>query len=249
MTRRAHISERQQVALILFVAILGLVLFWSLLLQPQMRVREENEQIRQQLANSRYANLSMESLKEVADLETQAEQRLRDEWATACLRLATFSNQSTLRRVDVARIDYKVELFNTRQRLLAKSDSLGIPLIPVDLGLDETLATNAEIRDRMLQLKAVEHLADLALDNRIQQLVAIAPMPSVEHPGPDGGIVFTEYPVRVTFDADFANLYLLFQSVFEENRVFAFHAIRAMSGPGLESRLRIQAILSSLVFE
>jgi hypothetical protein len=249
MIRRPHISERQQVALILFLALLGLALVWFLLLKPQMRVRAENEQIRQQLASSPYANLSMESLKEVAAQETQAEQRLQKEWTAACQRLATFSNQGAVRRANLARIDYKVELFNTRQRLLAKSDSLGIPLIPVDLGLDEALATNAQIRDRMLQLKAVEYLADLALDNRIQQLVALAPMAAVEHPGPDGRLVFTEYPVQVTFDADFVNLYQLFQSVFEENRVFAFHAIRAMSGPDLESRLRIQAILSALVFE
>jgi hypothetical protein len=249
MIRRPHISERQQVALILFLALLGLALVWSLLLQPQMRLRAENEERRQQLASSPYANLSMESLKEVAAQETEAERRLQKEWTDACQRLATFSNQSVVRRSTVARIDYKVELFNTRQRLLAKSDSLGIPLIPVDLGIDESLATNAQIRDRMLQLKAVEYLADLALDNRIQQLVAIAPLAAVEHSGPDGRLVFTEYPVQVTFDADFVNLYQLFQSVFEENRVFAFHAIRAISGPDIESRLRIQAILSALVFE
>ncbi len=249
MTKRIHISERQQVALILFFALLGLVLVWTLLLRPQARIRAENEQIREQLASSRYANLTMDSLKEVAALETQAEKRLQDEWRAARARLATFSNQNTLRKSDVARIDYKVELFNIRLRLRAKSDSLGIPLLPVDLGLDEALTTNDQIRDRMLQLKAVEHLADLALDNRIQQLVALAPLPPVEHAGPDGRPLFSEYPVRVTFDADFVNLYQLFQSVFEENRVFAFHAIRAMSGPDVESRLRIEAILSALVFE
>lgn len=248
MIRRPHISERQQVALILFLVVVGLVLVWTLLLQPQMRVRAENEQIRQQLASSPYANLSMESLKEVAAQETQAEQRLQKEWAAACQRLATFS-QSTVRRATVDRIDYKVALEKACQRLGTKSASLGIPLIPVGLGVEEALPTNAQIRDRMLQLKAVEYLADLALDNRIQQLVALTPMASVAHPGPDGRPLFTEYPVQVTFDADFVNLYQLFQSVFEENRVFAFHSIRAMSGPDIESRLRIQAVLSALVFE
>ena len=249
MIRRIHISERQQVALILFVAVLGLGLVWFLLLQPQMRVRAENRQIREQLDSSRYANLSMESLKEVAALETQAEKRLQEEWRATRARLGTFSNQNALRKTDVARIDYKVELFNTRQRLLAKSDSLGIPLLPVDLGLEETLTTTDQTRDRMLQLKAVEYLADLALDNRIQQLVAIMPLASISHTGTDGRPLFSEYPVRVTFDADFVNLYQLFQSVFEENRLFVFHAIRVMSGPSIESRLRVQAILSALVFE
>ena len=104
MIRRPHISERQQVALILFLVVVGLVLVWTLLLQPQMRVRAENEQIRQQLASSPYANLSMESLKEVAEQETQAERRLQKEWTAACQRLATFS-QSTVRRAIVDRID------------------------------------------------------------------------------------------------------------------------------------------------
>ena len=109
--------------------------------------------------------------------------------------------------------------------------------------------TNDQVRDRMLQLKAVDHLADLALDNRIQQLVSITPLASVEHAGPDGKTVFTEYPVRVVFDADFVNLYQLFQSVFEENRLFVFHAVRVVSGPSVASRLRVQAVLSALVFE
>lgn len=249
MIRRIHISERQQVALILFLAVLGLGLVWFLLLRPQMRVRAENRQIREQLASSRYANLSMESLKEVAELETQAEKRLQEEWRASRARLGTFSNQNALRKADVARIDYKVELFNTRQRLLEKSQNLEIPLLPVDLGLEETLKTNDQVRDRMLQLKAVDSLADLALDNRIQQLVSIIPLASIEHAGPDGRTLFTEYPVCVTFDTDFVNLYQLFQSVFEENRLFIFHAIRVMSGPSVASRLRVQAVLSALVFE
>jgi hypothetical protein len=249
MIRRFHISERQQVALIIFVALLGIFLVWSFLLRPQISMRRENAEIRDQLENSRYANLSMESLREVAALETAAEKQLQEEWAATRIRLGTFSNQDSLRKADVARIDYKVELFNTRQRLQEKSKNLGIALLPTDLGIDEELKTNDRVRDRMLQLKAVDYLADLALDNRIQQLVSITPLASREHPGADGKVLFTEYPVQVTFDADFVNLYQLFQSVFEENRLFVFNSIRVVSGPSVASMLRVQAVMSALVFE
>ena len=98
MIRRIHISERQQVALILFVGLLGLGLVWFLLLRPQMRVRAENKQIREQLASSRYANLSMESLKEVVELETQAEKRLQEEWRATRARRAAATVAAARRR-------------------------------------------------------------------------------------------------------------------------------------------------------
>jgi hypothetical protein len=101
----------------------------------------------------------------------------------------------------------------------------------------------------MLQLKAVELLADLTLDRQIQQLVAIYPMPPVQHVDAQGHKTFSEYPVRVECDVDFTHLYSFFQSVFEEDHVFTFRNLRIESGPTIEDKLRVKAILSALLFE
>ena len=63
------------------------------------------------------------------EVESNNTARLEAEWARTCERLATFANQAALRRSEPGRIDYKVELFRTRQRLVEKSDALGIQLI------------------------------------------------------------------------------------------------------------------------
>jgi hypothetical protein len=142
-----------------------------------------------------------------------------------------------------------VQLYEIRERLKAKSKELDIPLIPGQLGLDESVTSGEAIRVRMLQLKAVEKLADLSLDRQIQRLVEIYPLPPIEHTDKNGKLIFTEYPVRVECDIDFENLYTSFQSVFEENRVFAFRNIRVESGPTFDAKLRVKWILSALLFE
>jgi hypothetical protein len=50
-------------------------------------------------------------------------------------------------------------------------------------------------------------------------------------------------------DVDFEHLYTFFQSVFEENQVFTFRNVRIESGPTFDSKLRVKAILSALLFD
>lgn len=244
------ISERQQVLLIIPLAVLALLVIWLAVLRPQYAKRAEIVALRGQLARSPYARFSLARLKTAAEHERDAEQALRDEWALTIARLATFPNQELLRRTQPGRIDYKMGVFEARSRLLAKSDALGIPLIPQDLGLQEALGgSDDEVRVRMLQLRAVEKLADLTLDRRIQRLHAIQPLAPVEHVATAGQPSFDEYPVQVTFDVDFDNLYMLFQAVFEEGTLFVFRNLRIEAGPTPPSPLRIRAVMSALLFE
>ena len=246
---RLHLTERAQVALILFLAMGGLFAIWYFLLFPQHSMAEEIDALRSQLDHSPYAHKSPAHLLKALEQEQASAAFLEQEWAQTAERLATFANQAALRRSPFGRIDYKNELFLTRKRLVDKSDALDIQLIPTDLGSDDMLKDKDDIRVRMLQLKAVEKLADLTLDHRIERLVAIAPLPPVMHKAPDGKFCFDEYPVRVEFDVAFDNLYTLFQSVFEENRVFAFRNIRIASGPERGAPMRVSAVMSALVFE
>lgn len=244
-----RLSERTQVALILLLTLGALFATWYFLLLPQSRMKAENANLRQQLERNNSARTSIPSLDKEVDAAKTNAARLEQEWTQTAERLATFANQTALRRAEFGRIDFKVELFRTRQRLVDKSDTLGIQLIPTALGIDDASLSRDTIRERMLQLKTVEKLADLTLDRRIERLVSINPLPPAAYKSPDGKFCFDEYPVRVEFDAAFDNLYALFQSVFEENRVFAFRNIRIESGPRANSPLRVTAVMSALVFE
>ncbi len=247
---RLKISERQQVLLIIPVAIAAMLGIWLGVLRPQFARRTEIDQLRRQLDNSPYAKLSLESLAEAANHERKLGERLEEEWNRTVERLATFENQRDLRESEFGRIDYKMELFETRVELQRRSEELGIPLIPKDLGLADALgASDAEVRLRMLQLRAVAKLVDLTLDRRIQRLHAITPLAPVRHQGPDKRTVFSEYPVRVEFDVAFENLYLLLQAIFDRHQIFVFRNLRIESGATQQAPLRVRAVMSALLFE
>ena len=241
---RFRLSERTQVAGILVLALGGLFAIFRFLLLPQYEQRREIRALRAKLEADPSYHLSPAALRKAVELESNNTARIEGEWARTVERLATFANQASLRR-----IDYKVELFRTRQRLVEKSAALGIALLPTDLGIDDALKDQDKVRERVLQLKAVEKLADLTLDRRIERLTAIQPLPPVLHKAPDGRPCFDEYPVRVECDVPFDNLYTLFQSVFEENRVFAFRNLRIESGSRPNAPVRVTAVMSALVFE
>lgn len=242
-------TERMQVVFILLFVLVSLFLTIRFVVLPQRELSDNNRMVREQLQGSRYASFSLTNMQAIASHESSSLQTLSNEWARIAERLSTFPNQKTMQSASVNRIDYKVQLYEIRQRLQAKSGELKIQLMPTELGLDESLTSGDAIRVRMLQLKAVEKLADLTLDRQIQRLVEIYPLPPVEHKDKKGRKVFEEYPVRLECDVDFEHLFTFFQSVFEENQVFVFRNLRIESGPTFDSKLRVKAILSALLFE
>ena len=242
-------TERMQVVLILLFVLASAFLTVRFVLNPQRDLAETNRNVRAQLEGSRYASLALTNMQAIADHEAANLVTLSNEWSRIAERLATFPNQTVLRNTDVNRIDYKVQLYEIRQRLQSKSDELKIQLMPTELGLDETVASGDAIRERMMQLKAVEKVADLTLDRQITRLVEIYPLSPVAHKDKNGRKIFEEYPVRIECDVDFEHLFTVFQSVFEENQVFTFRNLRVESGPTFDSKLRVKTILSALLFE
>ena len=242
-------TERMQVILILAFVLLSAFLTIRLIVLPQRETAEENWQVRQKLEASRYANQSFANMQAIADHERENLQSLSNEWSRIAERLASFPSHATQPNTAAnSIIEYKVQLYEIRARLQQKSEELKIKLIPVDF-MDETLTSDDSVRTRMLQLKAIELLANLALDQQIQQLVEIYPLTPIQHVDAKEQSTFTEYPVRVECDVDFMHLFSFFQSVFEENQVFTFRNVRIESGPTFDSKLRVKAILSALLFD
>jgi len=242
-------TERMQVVLILLFVLASGFLTVRYVVIPQRQMAEDNRLVREQLASSRYANLSLSHMQTLAERELDTLRTVSNEWYRIAERLSSFGNLDAMPGSEVNRIDYKVQLYEIRQRLQEKSGELKIQLLPTELGMDEALTSGDAIRVRMLQLKAVEKLADLTLDRQIQRLVEIYPLDPVVHKDGKGNVTFSEYPVRIECDVDFEHLYTFFQSVFEENQVFVFRNVRIESGPTFDAKLRVKAILSALLFE
>lgn len=237
-------TERMQVILVLLFVIVSAFLTVNFVVLRQRDMAEQNRNQRQQLESSRYANQSFANMQTIADYERKNLQSLSNEWAQIAERLATLQTQTASANI----IDYKVQLYAVRDRLQKKSDELKITLIPTEF-MDDELSSDEDTRIRILQLHAVERLADLALNGQIQQLVELYPLSPILHVDQKEQKTFTEYPVRVECDIDFTYVYALFQSVFEEDRVFMFRNVRIETGPTLDSKLRVKAILSALLFD
>lgn len=248
--KRLRISERQQVLLIIPIALAALAAIWFFVLYPQFERRHENENLRNQLAKSPYAKMSIQDLEKIAKHEEDLGRRTEKEWKATMDRLATFADLQNMRKSEFGRIDYKVELFQARLRLLRRSEELGVQLVPRDLGLKDALSGSEDaIRTRMFQLRTVERLVELTLSRRAIRLRSIHPMDPIVHQAGKGGPRCLEVPVSIDFEVAFDDLYLFFQSVFEANQVFVLRNIRVSAGPEVGAPLRVQAIMSSLIFE
>ncbi|MBQ7722423.1 MAG: hypothetical protein IJT64_05920 [Kiritimatiellae bacterium] len=242
------LSERQQVLLVIPVAIATLAVIGFLLVAPQLQRKREIRNLSAQLAKSPYATRSMDELLAIAAHERELGNAAKAEWEETKRRLSRPAD--IIPEEGVGRIDYKMELFKARSALAAKSEVLGVDLVPQDLGLRDTLgADDEEVRIRWLQLKTVESLVDTILGRQVYTLHAVSPLDPISHKGQDGKTLFTEYPVDVDFEVAFEDLYVFFQSVLEEGRVFFIRSFRARAGEVASAPLRVQAVVSSAIFE
>lgn len=244
------ISERHQVLLVIPIVIAAFVIIWALALHPQFERRREIVTLRAQLAKSPYASQSMDNLLKIAEQERQLGERTKAEWNETVKRLSTFGDQGDLINAPVGRIDYKMELFKVRYDLSMRSTQHGVQLVPQDLGLRDALGGNDdEIKLRWLQLKTVERLVDTILSRKVFKLHSISPLDPIKHFGLNQDLLFTEYPVDVDFEVAFEDLYLFFQSVLEENRIFFIRNLSVRAGSLPSAPLRIKAVMSSSIFE
>ena len=244
-----RLSERQQVLLVIPVVLVALAIVWFLVLAPKFERRREIERLRDQLQKSPYAAQSMENLLKIAAHERELGDQTKAEWEVTVARLATLHAPGAELKA-VGRIDYKMELFKARSALSRRSEELGVQLVPQDLGLRDTLGASAgEVKVRWLQLKTVEKLVDTILGRQVFKLHAISPLDPIPHKGRDKKLLFTEYPVDVDFEVAFEDLYIFFQSILEEDRVFFIRNMRVMAGTVPGAPLRVEAVMSSVIFE
>lgn len=243
-----YASERHQVVIIIVLSAVAILGLWGFLLRPQMARRRDIDRQWKRHQNSRYAHMSKEDLLRERDAAADALARMQTQWDTIRKRLSTYTRAEALEDAHVGNIDYKVELLNERRRLGEKSDALGIELVPRDLGMQAAVTTQKDARILLLKLRAIEKLADLALDRRISRLIAIEPLEPVYHRLPGSDVVYMEeFLVQTEFDVTLPALYQLMHSVFIRNRVFVFRQLRVNAGLTPDDPLRVNAVLSALI--
>lgn len=245
-------SERQQVVAILIGMGLLLSLLWFFLLLPVNRQRRqlesEIERMTAELAQRNYL-LGEDALERRLADETARYARLTNEWQHTLTQLGAFAAEDASVSGGVAHIDFKVALFNVRQRLVQKSRALGVSL-PHDLGVDETVESSEDAYQRMLQLRVVEKLVDLALDLKIKTVREIRPLPPITHKaGTRQAEFFVEYPLELDLYGSLDNLYELLGVVMQPEHVYALRGVRVEpTSANRGELLNIKAVMSALVF-
>ena len=244
-------SERQQVVAILLIgaALLGLLWFFLLLPMNAQRRRLENEisDLSTELAQKNFL-LGEEALRRKLDEEVVHYQALTNEWQQALDRLGAFAAKDEIATSTVAHIDFKVALFEVRQRLLQKSRTLGISL-PHDLGVDEAVVSDDDAYQRMLELRVMEKLVDLALDLKIKTVKEIRSLPPILHKTGDQQDFFTEYPLELDLYGTYENLGEFLDVVQEPGHVFVLSGLRVeLAGRPGADLLNIRALMRGLVF-
>jgi len=239
--------ETRQILVILLAAGVAMLLIISILLVPlnSRRNRLENDiaTMKTRLASNNYL-LGVDVLQGKKKDEILRKNSLHNEWRQMVARISSFSKADET--PDVGHIDYKVALFDVRQRLIKKSKTLNIEL-PDNLGMDDTVRSDEDSRKLMLELRAVERLVDLALDMKIVVLRNIAPLPPVRHTV-DNTLFLEEYAVQLEFSGNVKNLYDLLRGMTEPKSTFALKHIRIESGRNRRDMLNVTIVASSLVF-
>jgi Tfp pilus assembly protein PilO len=245
-------SERQQVVAIILAVTVILGVLWYFLLLPMNRQRKGLEQdidtMASELAQKNYL-LGEDALQRKLDIEINRCTALEKEWQDTVDNLGALAPHDDATTSSVAHIDFKVMLFTVRQRLFQKSRTLGISL-PKDLGVDETIVSNEDAVQRMLQLKVVEKLVDLALDLKIKTVRGLCPLPPIAHRvGANQIEYFREYPLELDLYGTQDNLYELLDTVMESGHVFVLRGLRVEpTGQSRTDLLNIKAVMSALVF-
>ncbi len=245
-------SERQQVLAIIGMAGLVLCLLWFFLLLPLNRKRQSLEAeisgMQTQLASKNYL-IGEDVLQSKRNQEATHNRAMHTEWTNMVARMQSFREAGNTLTNAVGHIDYKVALFEVRQRLLKKSRDMSIRLRDTDLGLDDVVRGDEDARRLMLQLRTVEKLVDFTFDLKINMLRAITPLPPIQHVfRPEKPPFMEEYPVKVEFYGQLNSIYALFEAAKQPETPFALRRLRVEVEPAQPDLLKVSAVMSALLF-
>jgi len=251
-TAKTRWSERRQVATIVMLAGLVIFLLWFFLLLPQTRKRQQLkvrvEEATRQLQRNNYL-LGEDLLRAKLARENERYQELDRIWAKVPGRLSVFSPEEHKQAETVGHIDFKVALYQVRQRLQQKARTVGVSL-PDTLGMSDAVTGDEKARRLMLQLRGIEKIVDLAMDLGIQRIQSVAPQPVMERTvGPLAQVFLEEYPIKLAFRGSTENLYDLIRAFFQPANAFSVKQLKIEREPTVEpDAIDVALTVSALTF-
>jgi len=211
-TGRIGSTERRELTAVFFWSLASLValyLVFAHLLRREHRRAEEMQASKQLLATYEQ-KVEGKSIAERILAERKKKQYLLDEWKRYSNLLEIGKTGPANEKGDpeeAARIDFKVALFNAREKLVQRAKETGTKLptakeddtsSPSAIGISESIGTDEDTTVRLLQLAAVQKLVGFALDLKVQEITEIEAMKPEPVPVTEMGEKYLDqYPVRL----------------------------------------------------
>lgn len=198
--------------------------------------------------------LSQEPLSSRVERELRLKSEMSNEWIELVDRVQTFSSPAKLADLlassEEGRIDYKVALFDARQRMSQLAASRDV-VIPSDLGMTETIGTDEVMASRLWQLATNVSLIELLIDSGALAIDSIRLLDPIDFPVTSLGdsSILKIYPVQFTAIMPFDALVKLIRNFDKGDRFFAMQRLMVMSiDPKQPDILRVNAVASALLF-
>ena len=210
---------RRRIAAALAVLLLAPPATFLLVLRPiehdRRRHADEADRLQAELDRyaERYAEVPLEVLLERERIHLRA-RTLRDD--------RTLSD--VLTSGVEGRIDFKVTLFEARDRLGRIAEERGVKL-PADLGIAETIASAEQARMRLWQLASTVLLLERGIDTGIREITHVEALDPLSFPDAAAdrpGV--TAYPVNLRFTGSYDRFGALLRALDDEREFFALRS-------------------------
>jgi hypothetical protein len=168
--------------------------------------------------------------------EAGLNRQLEARWADLRQTVRTFRENTVssqfLTSSEGGRIDFKVALFDARQKLAELSEAKQIKL-PPDLGMDETIAADEDSETRLWQLAGTVKLLNTLIEIAVPEVLNITSQKPVvfelSHPDYAG---LWEYPLTVELRCDYSTLLNVLGQLQRPETFFSIRRVRVRQTGG-----------------
>ena len=236
-----------------FIGVVALLLFGAYPLQRRRSdLRERINQMDSRIES--YIDLSGEQ--PLARQVAEAQRRngaLANEWQRLKSRVRTFDKDARLADIlassEEGRIDYKVALYDARQRV-SKRAGLENVAVPPSLGMKETIDTDEVMESKLWQLASNVKLVEQIIDSRpdvVESIDVLNPIVFSLTPIKDSYMLL--YPLKMRIVGTYASLLSLSTKLESDNSFYAPQRMLVERlKPGAPGELGIESVYSAIQF-
>lgn len=247
--------ERRAIATVFAWSLAVLALLYLLLAYVQRREARLERSIARHVDRLRAYERPVEgkSLAERMVAERQKRRYLLGEWKRYSNLLDTWQTRQEPadgEPGEAARIDFKVALFNARERLARRAAEADATL-PAGIGISESIEADEDASLRLLQLAAVEKLVGFALEQKLPEILEIEALPPDPIPAADGGDEYLDrYPIRLRLRCSLNGFVRFLAQIMRARHFFTVANVYAVKATATHSDLLdVTVVFNALVMK